>query len=117
MSGIRPVEFDWSDTCIDDDDLQAVVDAHLRSDQKLQASLCAAAGIGYIADTRGLRCPFPVREMRSVMVSMSQGDRVILLTDDPVAKIDIPHAVMEDSNYLRVRIIVQTADVFLIEKS
>ncbi|NTJ61198.1 hypothetical protein G6M50_01535 [Agrobacterium rhizogenes] len=117
MSDIRPVEFDWSDECIDEADLQAIVDAYLRSDRERKDALCAAAGIAYIADTRGLRCPFPVREMRSVLISMSYGDKIVLLTDDPVAKIDIPHAVMEDSNYLRVRIGIETAEVFLIEKS
>lgn len=117
MSTIRPVEFDWSDECIDKADLQLIIDSYLLSDRQKKDALCAAAGIGYIADTRGLRCPFPVREMRSVLVSMSDGDKIVLLTDDPVAKIDIPHAVMEDSNYLRVRISVGTAEVFLIEKS
>ena len=61
--------------------------------------------------------PFPVREMRSVLVSLRGGEQIILLTDDPVARIDIPHGVMQDSNYLRVRFSIENAEIFLIEKS
>lgn len=116
-SAIRAVEFDWSESCIDETELQFVLNAYLSGDREKQEDLCAAAGIVYIADTRGLRCPFPVREMRSVLVSLRGGEQIILLTDDPVARIDIPHGVMQDSNYLRVRFSIENAEIFLIEKS
>lgn len=114
---IRPVAFDWSETCIDEFELQIVLDAYLNNERERKKTLCAAANIGCIADTRGLRCPFPVRELRNALTSLAYGQRVILLTDDPVAKIDIPHAVMQDNNYLRVRIGMENTEVFLIEKS
>ena len=44
-----------------------------------------------ILDTTGLLCPLPVLKLRKHLKSMKIGDVVIVLADDPAAKIDIPH--------------------------
>ncbi|WP_415085993.1 sulfurtransferase TusA family protein [Labrys sp. (in: a-proteobacteria)] len=114
---IVPVEFGWSASCISELELHAILDAYFSSNTACQRTLSADANIGCIVDTRGLRCPFPVREMRSAFMSLSKGARIVLLTDDPVAAIDIPHAVMQDSNHLRLRTRTGNVDVFLVERS
>lgn len=43
-------------------------------------------------DLRGLRCPLPVIKLEKAMRSMSPGAELTLIADDPLAKIDIPHA-------------------------
>ena len=44
-----------------------------------------------ILDATGLLCPLPVLKLRKHLKSMKIGDVVIVLADDPAAKIDIPH--------------------------
>jgi tRNA 2-thiouridine synthesizing protein A len=44
-----------------------------------------------VIDARGHRCPTPTLRLRRVLETMSTGDTVVLLADDPLAKIDIPH--------------------------
>ena len=41
-------------------------------------------------DLRGYQCPLPVLKTRNAMRKMASGDRIIVLTDDPLAVIDIP---------------------------
>ncbi|MEL6506756.1 MAG: sulfurtransferase TusA family protein [Pseudomonadota bacterium] len=42
-------------------------------------------------DARGLRCPQPVIRMEAILRSLTAGDRLEIITDDPIAVIDIPH--------------------------
>lgn len=42
-------------------------------------------------DLRGYRCPIPVLKARRRLETMSAGERLEILADDPVAKIDMPH--------------------------
>ncbi len=42
-------------------------------------------------DLRGLKCPLPVLKARNHLRKMSVGERVLVVTDDPMALIDIPH--------------------------
>ncbi len=42
-------------------------------------------------DLRGLRCPLPALKTRHRLKSLQSGDRLVVLTDDPMAVIDIPH--------------------------
>jgi len=42
-------------------------------------------------DLRGLRCPLPVLKARNRMRQLAEGERVWVITDDPMAMIDIPH--------------------------
>lgn len=46
-------------------------------------------------DLRGLRCPLPVLKARSILRKMNEGDRVWIVTDDPLALIDVPNFARE----------------------
>ncbi len=41
-------------------------------------------------DARGLRCPLPVLKLEKHLAKMADGDEVVVLATDPMAKIDIP---------------------------
>lgn len=42
-------------------------------------------------DLRGLQCPLPVLKTRNRMRKMAEGERIWVITDDPLATIDIPN--------------------------
>ena len=44
-----------------------------------------------IIDARGHRCPIPSLRLRKALEGMAAGERVTLLADDPMARIDVPH--------------------------
>ncbi len=44
-----------------------------------------------IVDARGHRCPTPTLRLRRALETTAPGDEVLLLADDPLAKIDIRH--------------------------
>jgi tRNA 2-thiouridine synthesizing protein A len=50
-----------------------------------------AEEIPAIVDARGHRCPTPTLRLRRALETRSTGDVVLLLADDPLARIDIPH--------------------------
>ena len=41
-------------------------------------------------DLRGYQCPLPVLKTRNRMRKLAEGERMVVLTDDPLAGIDIP---------------------------
>ena len=41
-------------------------------------------------DLRGYQCPLPVLKTRNAMRKLQPGDQILVLTDDPLAGIDIP---------------------------
>lgn len=41
-------------------------------------------------DTRGLRCPLPVIRMEAVLRSLPAGENLIVVADDPIARVDLP---------------------------
>ena len=43
-------------------------------------------------DATGLRCPLPVVKLEAALRVLAPGGQVILRTDDPIAKVDVPHA-------------------------
>lgn len=47
-------------------------------------------------DARDLLCPLPVLKLRKALRGLSPGDVLEIVTTDPVAVIDVPHACMED---------------------
>lgn len=69
-------------------------------------------------DTRGLRCPLPVLKLRKAMKAVGAGAQIELLSDDPVAAIDVPHFCKEAGHKL-VSTQKQDLDIllFTIEKS
>jgi tRNA 2-thiouridine synthesizing protein A len=44
-----------------------------------------------VVDARGHRCPTPTLRLRRALDAVAKGEAVVLLADDPLAKIDIPH--------------------------
>lgn len=48
-----------------------------------------------MVDARGHRCPVPTLRLRRAMDAGGGGARVLLLADDPLAKIDIPHMIAQ----------------------
>ncbi|MEM7739295.1 MAG: sulfurtransferase TusA family protein [Pseudomonadota bacterium] len=45
-----------------------------------------------VLDLTGLRCPVPVIRLEAVMRKMAAHESIDVLADDPLAKIDLPHA-------------------------
>ena len=43
-----------------------------------------------ILDCRGKACPVPVIELAKAVAAMASGDEIVVLSDDPGAKVDIP---------------------------
>ena len=44
-----------------------------------------------LVDARGHRCPVPTLRLRRAVEAAEVGQRLRLLADDPLAKIDVPH--------------------------
>ena len=44
-----------------------------------------------LVDARGHRCPTPALRLQRALRGAAPGQRVRLLADDPLAKIDVPH--------------------------
>jgi tRNA 2-thiouridine synthesizing protein A len=42
-------------------------------------------------DLRGLKCPLPAMLARKALARLSPGAALIVLADDPLAAVDIPH--------------------------
>jgi tRNA 2-thiouridine synthesizing protein A len=42
-------------------------------------------------DLRGLKCPLPAMLTRKALARLSAGAALIVLADDPLAAVDIPH--------------------------
>ncbi len=53
-----------------------------------------------IVDARGHRCPVPTLRLRRALDQVSPGQRVLLLADDPMARIDVPHFAGETGHRL-----------------
>ena len=46
-----------------------------------------------LVDARGHRCPVPTLRLRRALEAAGDGETVVLLADDPLAKVDVPHFV------------------------
>ncbi|HEY1632601.1 MAG TPA: sulfurtransferase TusA family protein [Rhizomicrobium sp.] len=44
-----------------------------------------------VLDLRGLKCPLPALYARKALAKAPPGVRLCVLTDDPMATIDVPH--------------------------
>lgn len=67
-----------------------------------------------IVDARGQKCPLPVLRTEKRLATLAPGDELVVLTTDPIAKVDIPlycrqngHAVTlsEEAGVLRFAIV------------
>ncbi|MEM0930472.1 MAG: sulfurtransferase TusA family protein [Pseudomonadota bacterium] len=45
-----------------------------------------------VVDLTGLRCPIPVIRLEAHMRKLAPGEAIDVFADDPLAKIDLPHA-------------------------
>tara|TARA_E500000081_G_C5846787_1_gene224511 strand:- start:131 stop:376 length:246 start_codon:yes stop_codon:yes gene_type:complete len=50
----------------------------------------ALAGADTTLDVLGFHCPVPVHETKRALSKMSPGDIILVMTDDPETKMDIP---------------------------
>jgi tRNA 2-thiouridine synthesizing protein A len=48
-------------------------------------------GMDETLDLRGLKCPLPAMLARKAMAKLPPGTSLIVLADDPLATVDIPH--------------------------
>ena len=67
-----------------------------------------------IVDARGWRCPIPTLRLRRAVERATPGAIVRLLTDDPVARIDVPHfAASAGLEILAIRTAGEATDILL----
>ncbi|GAA6149116.1 sulfurtransferase TusA family protein [Pseudooceanicola nitratireducens] len=67
-------------------------------------------------DARGLICPLPVLRLRKRLMPLAAGDAFSMLTDDPVAAIDIPHFCAEEGHEVLVNRVQDDARLFVLRK-
>lgn len=53
-----------------------------------------------LVDARGHRCPVPTLRLRRALEGTEAGALVVLLADDPMAKIDVPHFAAQNGHEL-----------------
>jgi tRNA 2-thiouridine synthesizing protein A len=46
-----------------------------------------------VLDARGHHCPIPSLRLRKALEGMAAGERITLIADDPMARVDVPHLV------------------------
>lgn len=68
-------------------------------------------------DLRGYRCPIPVLKARKRLETMEAGQRLEILADDPMAKIDMPHFCAEAGHVLESAAERDGAILFVIRKA
>ena len=67
-------------------------------------------------DARGHRCPVPTLRLRRALEAMRPGQRVRLLADDPMARVDVPHFTAETGDVLVESGAEGSTLSFLVEK-
>ncbi|KZM51020.1 sulfurtransferase TusA family protein [Labrenzia sp. OB1] len=67
-------------------------------------------------DLKGLKCPLPVLKTRKALTRLATGDRMTVLTTDPMAEIDIPHLCSQDGHTLLSAEKTATGHSFLLSK-
>jgi tRNA 2-thiouridine synthesizing protein A len=69
-----------------------------------------------LVDARGHRCPVPTLRLRRALEALAPGERLTLLADDPMARIDVPHFLSQ----VGARMVERSEDAgvlrFLVEK-
>lgn len=53
-----------------------------------------------VLDVRGLKCPLPVLYLEKALRTLSPGARIVMVADDPLARLDIPNAVRASGDHL-----------------
>jgi len=70
-----------------------------------------------LVDARGHRCPVPTLRLRRALEGLASGERVRLLADDPMAKIDVPHFCNEIGCLLLEAETEEQTLAFLVQKA
>ena len=70
-----------------------------------------------LVDSRGHRCPVPTLRLRRALETAQPGERVRLLADDPLARIDVPHFVNSAGMTLIEQVDQPDGISFLVEKA
>ncbi|MBW8618304.1 MAG: sulfurtransferase TusA family protein [Hyphomicrobiales bacterium] len=70
-----------------------------------------------ILDLKGLKCPLPALRLRKALASLEKGTRLYVTVTDPMAVIDIPHALTETGDRLIEETRNEEVIAFLIEKA
>lgn len=68
-------------------------------------------------DLKGLKCPLPALRLRRALAKANPGTRLYVTVTDPMAVIDIPHALNETGDRLIEETRIDTVIAFLIEKA
>ena len=45
----------------------------------------------HVLDVTGYQCPLPVLHARKRLIALAPGDELLVLANDPVARLDLPH--------------------------
>ena len=67
-------------------------------------------------DTIGLLCPLPVLKARKKLMSMKNGEVLLIIADDPASVIDVPHFCVESGHSLLSHEAIDGKIQFLIRK-
>lgn len=67
-------------------------------------------------DARGHRCPVPTLRLRKALEGLGPGQRVRLLADDPMARVDVPHFAVEAGHAVLATEAEDGGLSFLVEK-
>lgn len=70
-----------------------------------------------VYDLSGLRCPLPVLKSRKRLAGMRPGERLWIVSTDPLAGIDIPAFARESGHFLLEAVHTEDGHRFLIERS
>ncbi len=60
----------------------------------------ASSGEEILVDARGHRCPVPTLRLGRALEAAAAGQKVRLLADDPMARIDVPHFLTQTGHRL-----------------
>jgi tRNA 2-thiouridine synthesizing protein A len=68
-------------------------------------------------DLSGLKCPLPVLRTRKALLSMTPGERLLVICTDPLAGIDVPNLIRETGDVLEKQNQEASRISFLIRKA
>lgn len=67
-------------------------------------------------DLSGLKCPLPALKTRKALKAIALGDRLEVISTDPLAVIDIPALIQQTGDQVEITERVDNRTTFLIEK-
>lgn len=67
-------------------------------------------------DLSGLKCPLPALKTRKALKGIAPGDRLEVISTDPLAVIDIPALINQTGDRIEITERIDNRTTFLIEK-